>query len=150
MDGRFDDRGHDDHVHPGPTEPATPGERWGSLRYATGAAYSAALLYDATGVPRYRDFAMAQLAYVNGNNEYGRSFVVGQGRNPPRAPHHRNAYGRDFFDEHLAHRFELAGALVGGPTPDGYVDSIHDYVGNEVTIDYNTGLVGLAAPVLVA
>lgn len=118
---------------------------WGSLRYATGAAYSAALLYDVTGEPAHLAFATSQLAYVKGDNEYGRSFVVGYGTNPPRAPHHRNAYGRDFFDDDLPHVHELTGALVGGPTPDGYEDTIHDYVANEVTIDYNTGLVGLAA-----
>lgn len=119
--------------------------QWGSLRYATGAAYSAALLFDVTGEQRYLDFARSQLAYVKGNNEYNRSFVVGYGSNPPRAPHHRNSYGRDFLDDSLPHLFELTGALVGGPTTEGYTDTIHDYVVNEVTIDYNTGLVGLAA-----
>ncbi len=118
---------------------------WGSLRYATGAAFSAALLYDVTGDLRYLEFADSQLAYVKGDNEYGRSFVIGYGPNAPQRPHHRNSYGRDFFDDGLGHLHELTGALVGGPTPDGYTDTIHDYVANEVTIDYNTGLVGLAA-----
>jgi hypothetical protein len=27
----------------------------------------------------------------------------------------------------------------------GYDDSLHDYIGNEVTIEYNSSLVGLAA-----
>jgi endoglucanase len=125
---------------------------WGTLRYATGAALSAALLFDVTGDASYRSFAESQLAYVLGDNEYGRSFLIGYGTNPPTQPHHRNAYGYDAFDPERSHRFSLAGALVGGPTKEdtevsaaGYEDTIGNYVGNEVTIDYNTGLVGLAA-----
>jgi endoglucanase len=109
---------------------------WGSLRYATGAAFSAALLYDRTGTQSYRAFAEDQLAYVLGDNEYGRSFVIDHGRNAPTDPHHRNAYNSGIA---------LTGALVGGPNSNGYTDSRFDYVDNEVTIDYNTGLVGLAA-----
>ena len=78
-----------------------------------------------------------------GENEYDRSFVIGFGNNPPTQPHHRNqiATGRS-----------LAGALVGGPTQGatgpsapGYEDNADDYLGNEVALDYNAGVVGLAA-----
>jgi len=126
---------------------------WGSLRYAANAAFSAALHYEATGETSSRDLAMSQLLYVKGENEYDRSFVVGFGNNPPKEPHHRNAHGHDENDMELEFLHTLSGALVGGPTrgsaggntTPGYVDDVTDYVGNEVALDYNAGLVGLAA-----
>ncbi|MEY4550210.1 MAG: hypothetical protein RL685_6405 [Pseudomonadota bacterium] len=63
--------------------------------------------------------------------------------NLPSQPHHRNQ---------IATGNSLAGALVGGPTNGfvgphqaGYQDNADDYLGNEVALDYNAGLVGLAA-----
>jgi hypothetical protein len=52
---------------------------WGSLRYAAGASFSAALYYDVTGDTTARDLALSQLNYILGDNPYGRSFVVGFG-----------------------------------------------------------------------
>ncbi|MCP4680289.1 MAG: hypothetical protein GY854_33315 [Deltaproteobacteria bacterium] len=131
------------------------GVDWGTLRYATGAAFSAALLFDITGEEQYRSFALSQLQYVMGENEYGRSFIIGFGNNPPAHPHHANAYGHDALDWDLSRpfKFSLDGALVGGPTvgpaygvtQPGYQDEVEDYIGNEVTIDFNSGLVGMAA-----
>ena len=127
---------------------------WGSLALATGAGFSAALYHEATGQPAYADFALSQLNYVMGDNEYDRSFVVGWGKNPPTKPHHANAYGSNVGDWDLSKPFaaSLDGALVGGPTKNamfvtkaGYEDDIEDWVGNEITLDYNTGLVGVAA-----
>lgn len=126
-------------------------DNWGSLRYAANAAFSAALHYEVTGESSSRDLALSQLDYIKGANEYDRSFVVGFGNNPPQQPHHRNAHGKNDIDEEgFVH--VLAGALVGGPTrtmvqtsPAGYVDDVHDYIGNEVALDYNAGFVGLAA-----
>jgi endoglucanase len=123
------------------TEPNTVGmmhmDEWGSLRYASGASFGASLYYEVTGDASARDLALSQLNYIMGENSYNRSFVVGFGNNPPSNPHHRNqiATGRS-----------LAGALVGGPTNGGgYTDNADDYVANEVALDYNAGLVGLAA-----
>jgi endoglucanase len=140
------------------TEPGVDGLAWfmdwGSLRLALGAAWSSALYYDATGQDTYLSFAMSQLDYAMGTNEHGRSFVVGFGTNPPVRPHHRNAYGVEALDWNLdePHLHTLWGGLVGGPTREatgtsspGYEDDVWDYVGNEVTIDYNTGLVGVSA-----
>jgi endoglucanase len=128
---------------------------WGTLQYASGAAFSAAMLHEVTGDPRYADFAMSQLEYITGDNGYGRSFVVGFGEDPPSHPHHKNAFGREAHDWDLTGDFEhvLTGALVGGPTigdlrgvtSPGYEDDVWDYAGNEVSIAYNAGLVGLAA-----
>jgi hypothetical protein len=127
-------------------------DEWGMLRYAAAAAFSAALYADVTGDAPARDLALSQLRYVAGENSYDRSFVVGFGNNPPQNPHHRNSDNLDV---------QLAGALVAGPTQrsytqgtgmnaivitePGYQDDVDDYVGNEVALDYNAGIVGLAA-----
>jgi len=132
---------------------------WGTLRYALGASFSAGLYHSITGEQKYLDFAVSQLDYALGDNDYGRSFVVGWGENPPSHPHHANSYGNNSLTWDLSgqHAFSLTGALVGGPTQTaagpsspGYADETADWVGNEVTIDYNTGLVGTAAFVLAA
>lgn len=132
---------------------------WGTLVWALGAAMSSALYHDVTGEERYREFALSQLEYAMGVNEYERSFVVGYGVNSPEHPQHQNAYGRDVLDFVLDedHLYTLRGALVGGPTRDatgpsspGYEDDIMDYVGNEVGINYNAGLVATTASIVSA
>lgn len=127
-------------------------DEWGSLRYAANAAFSAALHHAVTGDEASASLAQSQLDYITGDNEYARSFVVGFGENPPTQPHHRNAHGHDEGDMSLPFVHVLEGALVGGPTATaagnteaGYIDDVADYVGNEVALDYNAGLVGLAA-----
>jgi hypothetical protein len=131
-------------------------DRWGTCRYALSAAFSAALPYEVTGHTAYRDFALSPYAWVKGSNSQGRSFIVGWGTNPPRRPHHRNAFGHDDtqgFDDPSDSQMDngipfepvLWGALVGGPTADGYADDMNDYQRNEVAMDYDAGLVGSAA-----
>lgn len=130
---------------------------WGSLRMALNAAFSAALYTTVTGDSTAQSFALSQLDWATGHNPYRRSFVVGVGENSPRAPHHKNSFGKDRWatdeDESL---YPLTGALVGGPhlqeyktewltSPPGYRDVMTDYINNEVSIDYNVGLVGMAA-----
>ena len=91
----------------------------------------------------------------------------------PQAPHHRAASGWDSLEEYKVNcgydddSYALIGAMVGGPSfgshDDGkqqqmydyahdhplaehsYIDDLHDYCCNEVSIDYNAGLVGAAA-----
>jgi endoglucanase len=125
---------------------------WGMLRYAAGAAFSSALYASVTGDTAARDLAISQLSYIAGDNAYNRSFVIGVGENPPQNPHHRNSDTLGVL---------LTGALVAGPTQrafnqgqganaivitaPGYEDVTEDYVGNEVALDYNAGLVGLSA-----
>jgi endoglucanase len=125
---------------------------WGALACSSGAGTSAAFLYDLLGTPSYLEFANQQLDYILGDNEYGVTFAVGYDDGAPKRPHHRNS---------AVLGVPLQGALVGGPTPDvamsepgdsfqwswpaGYQDNQDDFVHNEVAIDYNTGLVGLAA-----
>lgn len=128
------------------------GVDWGTARYAMHAAFSASLYYQQFGGDQYRVFAISQLDYMMGSNEYNRSLIVGYGENAPTKPHHKNSYGRDVPSWNLNQEplFTLTGALVGGPsvgnasggTTPGYADVITDYVSNEVSIDYNVGLVG--------
>ncbi|MCK5146735.1 glycoside hydrolase family 9 protein [bacterium] len=127
---------------------------WGSLRYAAGAAFSAGLLYDVTDEIKYLDFTRSQADYIMGDNEYNRSFIIGWGENYPQYPHHVNAYGREVHDWNFNQPplHSLKGAMVGGPTriatdvsSAGYEDDINDYIGNEVTIDYNSAIVGTLA-----
>jgi endoglucanase len=139
---------------------------WGTNRYAMGAAFSAMLYWQATGSPansQYVTFAMGQLNWIAGTssaNHYNRSFVIGFGNNPPVNPAHRNSYGKDQFPQNADfndHNLNsLVGGLVGGPNanaqgsfPAGYEDVTSDYSENEVALDYNAGLVGMAAAAVV-
>lgn len=127
------------------------GPQWGTLDRAAGAAWSAGLYAEVTGDESARALALSQLDYILGDNSYARTFVVGFGKDPPRFPHHVNAFGRSgwaAFHARGPHRVELSGAMVGGPTnraegPSkvGYEDDMHDYVGNEVSLYYNSSLV---------
>ncbi|TYQ15397.1 UNVERIFIED_CONTAM: endoglucanase Cel9N [Acetivibrio alkalicellulosi] len=127
---------------------------WGSLRYASTAAFLAFVWSDDRTVGTlskkddYRRFAERQINYALGDNPRGGSYVVGFGENSPQHPHHRTAHGSwvsmpevPSFSRHI-----LYGALVGGPdSRDHWVDDIKDYIMNEVAIDYNAGFVGALA-----
>ena len=135
----------------------TPGglawlDTWGSLRYATTAAFLASVyadcIDDATLKSRYESFAKSQIDYCLGSNPNKRSYVCGFGTNPPQHPHHRTSHGSwaDNMDTPPYHRHILYGALVGGPnSSDGYTDSIKDFTANEVATDYNAGYTALLA-----
>jgi hypothetical protein len=124
---------------------------WGSLRYATTAAFIADLYADSSECPAskadtYRAFAKTQVDYALGST--GRSFVVGYGTNPPQHPHHRAAHGSwgDNFGIPDKHRHTLYGALVGGPgVSDDYDDQTNNYTNNEVACDYNAGFTAVLA-----
>ncbi len=126
-------------------------DQWGSLRYATTAAFVAASYVEGGQCPSgkvkaYSDFCESQVNYALGST--GRSFVVGFGKNPPEHPHHRTAQGSwaDNMNEPNYHRHTLYGALVGGPdASDGYNDTVSDYSKNEVADDYNAGFTGALA-----
>ncbi len=120
-------------------DPAWDGADWAPLRYAMTVAYSAGIAAWISGHDNNRALALGQLDWVMGNNMYNRSFVCGYGNNSPQHPHHRNANWNGAART-------LYGALVGGPVPgESYTDSVDDFVHNEVALDYNAGLVGLAA-----
>ncbi len=126
-------------------------DTWGSLRYATTAAFVAASYAEggkcsSDKAQKYMSFCESQINYALGST--GRSFVVGFGVNPPEHPHHRTAQASwaDNMNEPNYHRHTLYGALVGGPSQsDGYNDSVGDYTANEVACDYNAGFTGALA-----
>ncbi len=126
-------------------------DTWGSLRYATTAAFVAAVYADSgrcssAKAKTYWDFCESQINYALGST--GRSFVVGFGENAPEHPHHRTAQGSwsDNMNEPSSHRHTLYGALVGGPDAnDGYTDTVSDYNKNEVADDYNAGFTAALA-----
>jgi len=133
-------------------------DTWGSLRYASTAAFLAFVYADWTGGDSarrtsYRTWATSQIDYILGNNERNGSYVVGFGTSPPQHPHHRTAHGSWADSQSVPpnHRHVLYGALVGGPSQTGaYTDEIGNYQTNEVACDYNAGFVGalkaLASP----
>ena len=126
-------------------------DSWGSLRYATTAAFVAASYAESGKCPtakvqKYMNFCESQVNYALGST--GRSFMVGFGVNPPEHPHHRTAQGSwaDNMNEPNYHRHTLYGALVGGPdASDSYTDSVSDFNKNEVADDYNAGFTGALA-----
>lgn len=125
-------------------------DSWGSLRYATTAAFLASVyadsITDTALKTKYNNFAKKQIDYALGSNPGNRSFVIGFGVNPPEHPHHRTAHGSWADSQKVPenHRHILYGALVGGPNlSDSYTDDIGDYVCNEVATDYNAGFVGM-------
>jgi len=136
----------------------TPGglawlDTWGSIRYASTAAFLAFVYSDwsggdATRRTSYRAFAEKQIAYALGDNERRGSYVVGYGTNAPQHPHHRTAHSSwtDQLTYPTYHRHILYGALVGGPDQSGgYTDDVTNYTTNEVACDYNAGFVASLA-----
>ena len=102
----------------------------------------------------YTKYAEGQVGYMLG--DFGRSYVVGFGVNPPKQPHHKAAACESapaqctwdtFSDTSRDNPHELLGALVGGPSNewDSYVDDRTNYITNEVTLDYNAGFQGAVA-----
>ena len=124
-------------------------DTWGSLRYASTAAFLAFVYADWSGADSgkastYETWAKKQIDYCLGASGSSRSYVIGYGSNPPKHPHHRTAHGSwaDSQQTPPHHRHILYGALVGGPDQSGgYKDEIGDFQSNEVACDYNAGFV---------
>ena len=137
---------------------AAPLGGWGNLRYTLNAAF-ASLIYascetDTSKRSRAIDWAASQVNYALGSS--GRSYVVGFGNNPPTHEHHRGAScpdepapcGWDQYSTPNSNPQVLYGALVGGPTTDGYTDERSNFQTNEVAMDFNAGFTGALAGLL--
>ncbi|MEB3295115.1 MAG: glycoside hydrolase family 9 protein [Synechococcales bacterium] len=127
-------------------------DQWGSLRYAANTAFLAGIYADTVNNPsqRYSNFSRDQIEYMLGDNPQNRSYMVGFGNNSPKNPHHRASHGSttNNISSPTNNRFELTGALVGGPSAprdDAYVDDRSNYITNEVALDYNAGFTGALA-----
>jgi hypothetical protein len=83
----------------------------------------------------YLDCCVAQVAHLFGRNYYGRSFVTGEGKDPPLHPHHRPS-ASDSVDQ------PFPGLLVGGAQPlfSSWQDVEEEYTTNEVAINWNGAL----------
>ena len=130
--------------------------KWASLRYASNASFVALVFSDITKNPAQREaarnWAKSQIDYVLGDNPRdngnGGSYIVGYGNNAVKHPHHSTAQGAYSGNQLIPanNRHILYGALAGGPGKDDkYNDDVRDWVGNEVALDYNAGLVGALA-----
>ncbi len=122
---------------------------WGSARYNT-AMQLIALVFDKyknDGKPSaYSEWAQDQMHYIMGDNPMNRAYIVGYNDNAVKYPHHRAASGLLEAEDTREHRHILWGALAGGPgSDDSHTDVTSDWVGNEVTIDYNAAFVGACA-----
>ena len=99
-----------------------------------------------------RRFAFGQVNYALGDNQQGRSYVVGFGTNPPRITHHRAAHSPEnggpgpittnpTLDAHI-----ITGALVMGPrADDSYSNSRNDVPNTEPALGNNGILAAVAA-----
>ena len=122
---------------------------WGCLRYASTAAFCAAVASDTVLKDQesvYMDFAETQINYALGDNPLKQSYLIGYGDKYPQNPHHRTAHGswKNSMKDPENTRHILYGALVGGPAQDGsYKDDREDFICNEVATDYNAGFTAM-------
>ncbi len=131
-----------------------PIQQWGSTRLNTGLQLAAMVVSKHTSND-YSAWCKGQTAMILGDNPTGKNMVVGFNSNSPKNPHHRAASGYASYGEmnesttvHPSKSHTLVGALVGGPKNSdfsSYVDSLQDFISNEVAVDYNAAVVGLAA-----
>ncbi len=122
---------------------------WGSARYNTAMQLIALLIdkYKNDGKPGENSkWAESQMQYIMGDNPLNRCYIVGYNDNSVKYPHHRAASGLLEAEDPREHKHILWGALAGGPGGDDtHTDITSDWVGNEVTIDYNAAFVGASA-----
>nr|CAB3263035.1 uncharacterized protein LOC100186903 [Phallusia mammillata] len=130
--------------------------QWGPNRYAANFAFisamAAKLESESAKKSNYIAYSKKQINYLLGDNEIGKSYVIGHTSASPKRPHHRSsscpawsslpAPGCSWNDYNMAgnNPHILYGALVGGPNKNGqYTDDRKDYISNEVAVDYNAG-----------
>lgn len=127
-------------------------DTWGSARINCNVQLMM-MIYDKKqgGTTPYPEWAKYQMSMILGNNSIKKNLICGYNNQSPAYPHHRAASGYSGwpdYDNNKEQRYTLYGALVGGPTSSDfstYKDGVKEYITNEVTLDYNSGLVGAAA-----
>lgn len=121
---------------------------WGNARYAATTAFGALIYNEYFGSKKYETFAKNQIDYLLGKNSKNFSYLTGFNKQFPKQPHHATAQGgwsgNNDVNSPQDNRHIAYGGLVGGPKDanDTYEDKRSDYIGNEVALDYNAGLVG--------
>nr|BBJ26606.1 GH9 cellulase [Xylophaga rikuzenica] len=128
-------------------------DTWGSARHASNVAFLALLAAEqGVNVTEYQEWALSQINYLLGDNNYNMSYEVGFGAFSPTIYHHRASSCLEEYLEDCDIMYEgdnphiLFGGLVGGPDDmDHWANNRSDYVQNEVAIDYNAGFQGALA-----
>jgi len=121
--------------------------QWGSARYNTG-LQMVGLIYDKyKGTDKYSSWAKGQMEYLMGNNNQNKCYIVGYNQYSVKYPHHRASSGTSDANITSPQKYVLVGALASGPEDAGgsHNDVTSNYIGNEVTIDYNAAFVGACA-----
>ena len=108
---------------------------WGCNGSLARLAFNLLHAHRLTGEKRYLDVLVDQLAYLYGRNPYNRSFVTGDGHNPPMFPHHRPSTADGIAEPWPGH-------LVGGghPTELHWQDVMPDATTNENAINWDASL----------
>lgn len=125
---------------------------WGSARYNAAAQFTTLLFTkffpEDSAATALNQWARRQIDYILGDNDLGKSFVMGYTDSYALQPHHAaghaSIHGQPSIPEENRHT--IWGALVNGPQGDGsHQDDRDDFGSNEVTIDYNAALVAALA-----
>ncbi|MBQ4464598.1 MAG: glycoside hydrolase family 9 protein [Oscillospiraceae bacterium] len=117
---------------------------WGSARYNCGMQF-VSLVASKHSNADYSTWAKGQMDIILGANG-GQNYVVGWNDKSPKYCHHRAASGVSDCHDASPNKYNLVGALVGGPNASGYyADKRDEYETNEVAIDYQANLVCAAA-----
>jgi endoglucanase len=142
-----------------PFKPGASGYPWGSSSFVLNNLIILALANDVTRDVKYLDGMAEGMDYILGRNPLDQSYVTGYGERPLQNPHHR------FWSFQANHKFPKAppGIVSGGPNSgleDPYVqaaglkgcppekcfvDNIEAWSANEITINWNSPLVWVAA-----
>jgi hypothetical protein len=125
---------------------------WGSARYNAAAQFTSLVFTkdfpDDAATPSLVAWAERQIGYVLGDNDLGKSYVMGYTDSYALQPHHAAGHASIYGlpSTPAENRHIIWGALVNGPQGDGsHVDARDDFGSNEVTIDYNGALAAALA-----
>ncbi|WP_188150396.1 glycoside hydrolase family 9 protein [Teredinibacter waterburyi] len=141
--------------------PSTPQDYvWGSNNIVANKMILLGHVYGFTGKARYANAFTASMNYLFGNNPMSFSYISGHGENSLAQPHHRFWAGA--ID--ASYPWVPPGALSGGPNsgiqdpvakaqiPDCpttpakcFLDNIHSWSTNEITVNWNSALMWIAA-----
>jgi endoglucanase len=108
---------------------------WGCNGVVVRTSLNLQAAYLVTGDKKYLDAAYDQIAYIYGRNPFDRSFVTGDGINPPMFPHYRLSFADKVVEPWPGH-------LVGGPdsVETGWFDDTSNYRTNEIAINWDASL----------
>lgn len=113
---------------------------WGSNGRIGGVALKMAFYDHLSGTNKYEKYIRRSLNFMLGANPSGYSFVTEYGSKTPQNPHHRpNIINRKNYNE------GIPGWVVGGIYGHTYEDANNNYQSNEVTIYWNSPVIGAMA-----